>query len=57
MTKSKVATINLEEEKLYVVRDSKLVAFDKPKSGYGKQEVTWNNGKVTHVTTESKVQL
>lgn len=33
----------------YVVVDGQVIQLDNPKSGYGKQEISWQKGKVVHV--------
>ena len=42
------AEINLEENAVYRVVDRKLEKVDKPGEGYGKQIITWQDGKPTH---------
>jgi Protein of unknown function (DUF3954) len=37
------AEIDLNEEAVYIVSNKKLKQLDKPKSGYGKQTITWQN--------------
>lgn len=42
------AVINLLEDAVYRVVDGKLEQVDKPGEGFGKQVITWQNGKPTH---------
>ncbi|WP_339165395.1 DUF3954 domain-containing protein [Siminovitchia sp. FSL W7-1587] len=42
------AVINLLENAVYRVVDGKLEKVDKPGDGFGKQVITWQNGKPTH---------
>lgn len=42
------AVINLLENAVYRVIDGKIEQVDKPGVGYGKQIITWQNGKPTH---------
>lgn len=42
------AVISLEEDAVYRVVDRKLEKVDKPGEGYGKQIITWQDGKPTH---------
>jgi hypothetical protein len=37
------AEIDLNEDAVYIVSNKKLKQLDKPKSGYGKQTITWQN--------------
>ena len=43
------ANINLMENGVYIVSNGKLTKLDIPPVGYGKQEINWQNGKVTHI--------
>jgi hypothetical protein len=38
----------LKENAVYRVIDGKLEKVDKPGNGFGKQTITWQNGKPTH---------
>lgn len=42
------ATVDLSEDAVYKVSEGKLEKVDKPGKGYGKQIITWQNGKPTH---------
>ncbi len=42
------ATIDLKEDAVYIVKEGKLEQVDKPGEGFGKQVITWQNGKPTH---------
>lgn len=43
------AEIDLMENGVYIVSGGKLIHVDNPPAGYGKQEINWQCGKVTHV--------
>jgi hypothetical protein len=40
-----VAEIDLKENAVYRVIDGRIYKVDKPGIGYGKQVITWQNGK------------
>lgn len=40
--------INLEEDAVYQVKDGKLEKIATPPTGYGKQVILWQNGKISH---------
>ncbi|HLR58900.1 MAG TPA: DUF3954 domain-containing protein [Pseudogracilibacillus sp.] len=40
--------INLKENAVYIVKNGKCEKVDTPGDGFGKQEITWQNGKPTH---------
>lgn len=42
------AVIDLLEDAVYRVVNGKLEQVDKPGDGFGKQIITWQNGKPTH---------
>ncbi|MCM3396466.1 DUF3954 domain-containing protein [Oceanobacillus profundus] len=42
------ATVDLSEDAVYRVCEGKLEKVDKPGKGFGKQVITWQNGKPTH---------
>ena len=44
--------IDVSSNKLYVVKDGKVIAFNPPESGYGEQIAVWVNGKVARVDTK-----
>lgn len=46
--KVKEVKINLNENAVYRVIDGKIEKVDVPGDGYGKQTITWQNGKPTH---------
>lgn len=48
MTENNSAEISLLEDAVYRVVDGKLEQVDKPGEGFGKQIITWQNGKPTH---------
>lgn len=41
----KTAVVDLTENAVYRVIDGKIEKVDKPGNGYGKQTITWQNGK------------
>lgn len=43
------AEISLMENGVYIVSGGKLIPLEKPQAGFGKQEINWQSGKVTHV--------
>ena len=47
-TENMIAEIDLKENAVYRVIDGKLEKVDKPGNGFGKQTITWQNGKPTH---------
>lgn len=57
MKNGKTTEVNLNENKIYVVKDEKLIPINAPDGGYGEQKVTWQNGKVTYVDTQSRKKL
>lgn len=40
--------IDLKEEAVYQVKDGELKKVTTPLTGYGKQVITWQNGKITY---------
>lgn len=46
--KQNKAMVDLNEDAVYKVCEGELVKVDKPGNGYGKQVITWQNGKPTH---------
>lgn len=40
--------MNLNENTVYIVKDGKLKPMDKPKTGYGKTIIHWQDGKITY---------
>lgn len=47
MTENK-ATVDLKQDAAYIVKNGKLEKVDKPGDGFGKQIITWQDGKPTH---------
>lgn len=45
---NKVSEINLNENAVYMVTNGKLEKVDIPGEGFGKQIITWQDGKPTH---------
>ncbi len=43
-----IAQVDLTENAVFMVRDGELIKMDKPGVGFGKQVVTWQNGKPSH---------
>lgn len=39
--------MNLKENTVYIVSDGKLKPLDKPKTGFGKTIIHWQDGKIT----------
>lgn len=50
-------SIQLEENKLYLIRNKKLIVVDPPESGHGESSVTWRDGKAVRLDTRSTKQL
>lgn len=44
--------IDVSSNKLYVVNDGNVIAFNPPKSGFGEQVAVWIKGKVDRVDTK-----
>ncbi|MBH0359240.1 MULTISPECIES: DUF3954 domain-containing protein [Bacillus] len=44
--------IDVSSNKLYVVKDGNIIAFNPPESGFGEQVAVWINGKVDRVDTK-----
>jgi len=42
-------TKDYKEDDIFRVKDGKLVKIDTPKSGYGKQTISWQHGKITTI--------
>ncbi|MDR4171188.1 DUF3954 domain-containing protein [Bacillus nitratireducens] len=49
--------IDVTNNKLLVVKDGEVLAFNPPESGFGEQVVVWVNGKVGHVKTTSNEKI
>lgn len=45
---NKVAEINLEENAVFKIVDGEIEKIDTPGEGFGKQVITWQDGKPTH---------
>jgi hypothetical protein len=43
-----IAEVNLYKNAVYDVSDGQLKPVDPPPTGFGKQEISWQNGKPTH---------
>lgn len=41
--------INLHINAVYIVKDGKIETIEGPPNGYGKQTVTWQHGKPSHI--------
>jgi len=48
LDESTKAVINLLENAVYKVKDGQLEKVDMPGDGFGKQVITWQNGKPIH---------
>ncbi|WP_144561609.1 DUF3954 domain-containing protein [Bacillus mycoides] len=44
--------IDTSSNKIYVVKDGRVIAVEPPASGYGEQVAVWFNGKVDRVDTK-----
>lgn len=44
----KTAVVDLKENAVYRVIDGEIKKVDKPGVGFGKQVITWQDGKPTH---------
>lgn len=49
--------IDVTNNKLLVVKDGEVLAFNPPESGYGEQVIVWVSGKVGHVKTTSHEKI
>ncbi|MGE7922358.1 DUF3954 domain-containing protein [Viridibacillus arvi] len=43
-----IAQVDLYRNAVYVVADGQMTPVDAPPTGFGKQEISWQNGKPTH---------
>ncbi|PEE36082.1 DUF3954 domain-containing protein [Bacillus pseudomycoides] len=46
------AEIDVTNNKIYVVKDGRVIAVEPPTSGHGEQVAVWINGKVDRVATK-----
>lgn len=55
--KRMIEKIKLKDNEIYVVKEGKLHKVDKPKHGFGKTVIHWENDKVTRaeITTSQKI--
>lgn len=44
-----VKPTDIKENDIYRVKNGELVKIKNPESGFGKQIITWQNGKITNV--------
>ena len=42
-------SMDLTEDAIYRVKKGKVEKIKKPESGFGKQTITWQDGKITNV--------
>lgn len=42
-------TTKAQKDEVYRIKDGRKLKVDNPKSGFGKQIITWQNGKITNV--------
>ncbi|KAA0944167.1 DUF3954 domain-containing protein [Sporosarcina sp. ANT_H38] len=49
MPEINVEEINLHINAVYIVKDGKIETIEGPPNGYGKQTVTWQQGKPSHI--------
>ncbi|WP_144517052.1 DUF3954 domain-containing protein [Bacillus thuringiensis] len=48
----KKVEIDVSNNKLLIVKDGNITAFNPPESGFGEQVAVWINGKVDRVDTK-----
>ncbi|MBX0319770.1 DUF3954 domain-containing protein [Alkalihalobacillus clausii] len=51
------AQISAAENSIFIVKDGRVIRRDGPPSGFGKQTITWQDGKPVHeeISTTSKL--
>ncbi|MGG1483514.1 DUF3954 domain-containing protein [Peribacillus castrilensis] len=45
-------TISLEENKIYIVSNQKLIPMNPPDGGFGETKIMWQNNHAVHATTQ-----
>lgn len=45
---SKMAEIKLNENAVYIVKNGELEKVDPPETGFGRQTINWQDGKLIH---------
>ncbi|WP_342566648.1 DUF3954 domain-containing protein [Psychrobacillus sp. FSL K6-4046] len=45
------------EQAVCLIKDGKMDVVESPISGYGKQIITWQNGKPTHIEIQSTKRI
>lgn len=53
----KKAEIDVSENRIYVVKDGRVVPVDPPTSGYGEQTAIWKDGKVIDVIDTKRIRI
>ncbi len=56
-TEKMTTEINLMENATYIVKDGKLVKIPTPPNGFGKQLISWNDGKPCHGVLEQSFKI
>lgn len=54
---NKTAEIDLSQDKLYIVKNGRLIAVDPPGTGYGEQTAIWKDGKVLDVINTERIRI
>ncbi|MBD7945105.1 MULTISPECIES: DUF3954 domain-containing protein [Psychrobacillus] len=45
------------EQAVCLIKDGEMELVEKPQYGYGKQIITWQNGKPTHIEIQSTKRI
>ncbi len=53
----KVAEINLDENAVYIVKNGQIQKVESPKTGFGSQEVIWQNDQPIRVKISATEQF
>ncbi|WP_342560648.1 DUF3954 domain-containing protein [Psychrobacillus sp. FSL W7-1457] len=48
---------NQVEQVVCLIKDGKMKLVESPQYGYGKQIITWQNGKPTHIEIQSTKRI
>lgn len=57
MDKTRVVEVSLDENAVYVVKDGNLIKLEQPGDGFGKQEISWQRGKVTNYDVKNSYKI
>jgi len=59
MLEKKIKQVNFEAEEntVYVFVKDNMIKMECPPSGFGKQEITWQNGKVTNYEVKCSYKI